>query len=82
VAERYNLPVAQAEEDVRNLVTDLLKEHLIEIGDGAPASVEPIAGSAENYEPPKLVRYDDMSDMFALDPPLPELPDVSRHDHP
>jgi len=25
------------------------------------------------YEAPKLTRFDDMADMFALDPPLPEL---------
>lgn len=78
VAGHYSLPVGQAQSDVRELVRELLAEGLIVVTDGgghnppAPNTVD--LDSADPYEPPKLVRYDDMVDMFALDPPLPELP--------
>lgn len=75
VADRYSVPVAQAREDVRRLVRELLDENLIALSMGSPAAVAP-AGTAANsqlYETPKLTRFDDMADMFALDPPLPEL---------
>ena len=76
VAARYGVPVAGAREDVRRLVRELLDENLIAVSIGQPAN-EPSFGAAtansEPYEAPKLTRFDDMADMFALDPPLPEL---------
>ncbi|MDN5863016.1 MAG: hypothetical protein L0H19_06165, partial [Salinisphaera sp.] len=41
-----------------------------------------VSGPVHAYEPPKLVRYDDMVDMFALDPPLPELPPLDVEQRP
>lgn len=76
IVERYAVPVSQAQEDVRRLVEELLAEGLIVVGEGdATASPIPAMDSAASfYEAPGLVKYDDMAEMFALDPPLPELP--------
>ena len=79
IAERYSVPVAQAEQDVRALVEELLADNLVLIGsprDGL-ASVPAMDGTPGPYEQPKLLKYDDMAEMFALDPPLPELPPLS-----
>lgn len=76
VAARYSVPVADVREDVRCLVRELLDENLIALSMGTPAAVVPAGATAANsqpYEAPKLTRFDDMADMFALDPPLPEL---------
>jgi len=76
LAERYPVDADEAREDVRLLVHELLAEGLITVNGGAPSTepVEPPAGSTDAYEAPSLTRYDDMAEMFALDPPLPELP--------
>jgi len=77
VAARYSVPLAQAREDVRRLVRELLDEKLIVLSMGSPEAAAPVGPAVENsqpYETPKLTRFDDMADMFALDPPLPELP--------
>jgi Coenzyme PQQ synthesis protein D (PqqD) len=79
VAARYSVPPAQAREDVRRLARELLEENLVVLSTGTPAAV-PSAGLSgarpQPYVAPALVRFDDMADMFALDPPLPELPAV------
>lgn len=79
IAERYSIPVAQAQKDVRTLVDELLAENLVLVGSSAdePASVPAMDVTAGPYERPKLLKYDDMAEMFALDPPLPELPPLS-----
>jgi len=77
VADRYSVPRARAREDVRRLVRELLDEKLIVLSMGSPAAAAPVGLAGETlqpYEAPKLTRFDDMADMFALDPPLPELP--------
>ena len=33
--------------------------------------------SGQPYEAPQLMKFDDMADVFALDPPLPDLPEVA-----
>lgn len=81
VAKHYTRPADQVQTDVRQLVEQLLAEGLITVSDNdgeqhAPAPNTADLDSADPYEPPKLVRYDDMVDMFALDPPLPELPSM------
>ncbi|MDN5934785.1 MAG: PqqD family protein [Nitrosospira sp.] len=86
IAERYSIPTAQAQEDVRRLVEELLADGLILVGDGkvdvssAPAMA--MNDAASPYEAPRLVKYDDMADMFALDPPLPELPPLDVEQRP
>jgi hypothetical protein len=79
ISDRYSIPLAQAENDVRALVEELLAEGLIvvgeaEVGSSSAPALDEVGG---RYEPPRLVKYDDMAEMFALDPPLPELPPVS-----
>jgi hypothetical protein len=78
VSDRYGVPTERTRPDVRKLVAELLGENLIEAGNGTPALTASTTVGSEPYEPPTLVRYDDMADMFALDPPLPELPAVPR----
>lgn len=80
IAERYSLPVAQAKEDVRALVEELLADNLVLVGDARDelSSVPATDAAVGAYERPKLLKYDDMAEMFALDPPLPELPPLSR----
>lgn len=79
ISERYSIPVAQAQEDVRRLVEELFANRLIVVGDGtAGASSElSVDHEAGAYEAPRIVKYDDMAEMFALDPPLPALPPLS-----
>jgi Coenzyme PQQ synthesis protein D (PqqD). len=79
ISERYSIPVAQAQEDVRRLVEELLADGLIVVSDGevGVSSSLAIDGAVGPYEAPTLVKYDDMAEMFALDPPLPELPPLS-----
>jgi hypothetical protein len=83
IAAHYDIPEAQAKADVRGLVDELHGEGLIvEREAESPAMVNGAAPAgdvaASAYEKPRLVKYDDMADMFALDPPLPELPSVSN----
>jgi hypothetical protein len=80
LADRYGIDSERARQDVGHLVDELRAEGLIvssdvlTTADGTPA---PEIGSApEPYEVPRLEKFDDMADMFALDPPLPELPSV------
>ena len=73
---RYEISSERACADVQGLVGELLAEGLVSVSmepstvDAGPAvpDVQP-----QPYEAPKLTRFDDMADMFALDPPLPEL---------
>ena len=78
VAATYSIPVDRARDDVRRLAQQLLAEKLISIaaGSGVPAPAAPETANPGPYQAPKLTRFDDMADMFALDPPLPELPAV------
>jgi len=76
VAEHFGVDRQRALSDVESLLTRLAEEELvIPLGPDAPVSAvslaSPPAGAA--YEPPVLKRFDDMADMFALDPPLPGL---------
>lgn len=79
IAAQYEIPEARAKADVRRVVDELYAEGLIVADHGAAAGPLAANGAAPSaYEAPRLVKYDDMADMFALDPPLPELPSVSK----
>ena len=74
VSTRFSVPATQVRDDVAALVTDLLKQNLILEADGVAATkvaLEAYAGEA--YETPVLNSYDDMGDVLALDPPLPQV---------
>jgi len=70
VASAYDLDVAQAGTDVAGFVQALQAEEIIVAG--TDGSAVPAAGQA-TYAPPSFERFDDMAEMFALDPPLPGL---------
>jgi hypothetical protein len=76
LAARYETTPAQALADVEKLMTKLLAEKLIALtGTPAPAVAEPAAERRLPYRTPELDLYTDMSDLLALDPPMPGLPE-------
>lgn len=77
-ASRYEIPLEQAEGDVRQLAEQMLKEGLVKIADG-PAGHTGIPHATDDksrYQAPALEAYRDMEDLLALDPPMPGLRDV------
>jgi hypothetical protein len=77
VTERYEAPADEACADVERLARELLAENLVAIstGDDRP-SAPAVTRRPETklpYEPPQLTTYTDMSDLLALDPPMPHL---------
>jgi hypothetical protein len=72
---RFAAPVKQVREDLVQLVSDLVTHNLVlpAEGDAAPVPVELDAPTGEAYERPVLNCYDDMGDVLALDPPLPQV---------
>ena len=69
---RYDVDAPRAEHDARAFVEKLAVETLL-----VPAAVgvgsTPVSESVANrlpYAPPELVKYDDMAEQFAMDPPL------------
>jgi Coenzyme PQQ synthesis protein D (PqqD) len=82
VAGEYQAPVEQVRADLDRLLDELRREELVrETDEGAasevPDSTRPPSAPLE-YQPPALNVYRDMADLFALDPPLPELKDEWR----
>lgn len=66
--------------DIQRMASELLDEELIRTIDARTAASEnaPVVSDLPaSYEPPILEKYSDMADMFALDPPLPGLANVS-----
>jgi hypothetical protein len=74
LASLYDTTPAQALSDVESLVLRLLKEDLIvEAAPSEPAAPEPLPDHRSPYRTPTLEMYTDMSDLLALDPPMPGL---------
>jgi hypothetical protein len=75
LSARFSVPVDRVREDVGGLVGDLLKQNLVLTSDASARSgdvaLDPAADDA--YETPVLNSYDDMGDVLALDPPLPQV---------
>ena len=89
LASRYDVPLAQAQTDVRELAERLLDEDIVRLSPHAAplAEVEgPMEPSAARQRLPygriELSIYRDMKDMLALDPPMPGLQDVPWKDTP
>jgi len=81
VAERFGVPADQVDADLGPFLADLQTHELVVPGrpDGPPAEVDlEVAGSA--YAAPLLEVYTDMSDLLALDPPMPGLADIPWRD--
>ncbi len=80
LASGYSVSADDALADLEQIAQELLQEELVIIDEGgsdvsqAPAD-DPRAALGP-YSKPTLVRYSDMSEVLALDPPLPEL-DIS-----
>ncbi len=75
VSSRFSAPPEQVREDLALLVNDLVKQNLVLPAEGdAPivqVKLDPPTGDA--YVQPVLNSYDDMGDVLALDPPLPQV---------
>lgn len=78
IMAQYDVSEDKARSDLESLVGQLVGENLMEVRD------EPGAGAASDrpdtqyptrapYQAPELNRYSDMTDMLALDPPMPVL---------
>ena len=77
----FGIAKKTAAQDVRNLIEELTKENLIvslmdETGSGSREIDATSAPAA--YTTPHLIKFDDMTELFALDPPLPELPSLKK----
>lgn len=79
LVSRYGLTPAQARLDVANLLEQLVAERLVLPASGlAPAALEDTPPpTPEVYATPQLEIFRDMRLMFALDPPMPSLKDVT-----
>lgn len=80
VSRHFDMTAGEILPDIQRLASELMGEGLVRIADSGPAAIESAAGAPETsaaYAPPVLEKYSDMVDMFALDPPLPGLADVS-----
>jgi hypothetical protein len=75
---RYGVAPEGARADVERVLEQLLAERLLVPGteDGAAGRVPDDLPSGGEYVPPRLEKYTDMSEMLALDPPLPGIRDV------
>ncbi|MEN3974480.1 PqqD family protein [Emcibacter sp. SYSU 3D8] len=75
VAAQYALDRNTAEADIARLVGELVAAELIVPADGPSPSGSALPGEAPaTYQSPALMRYDDMAELLALDPPLPAAP--------
>lgn len=82
LAARYGIPEGQCAADVRNLIEQLVAEHLLvpteASANGSPVvEASPASGA---YAPPRLNVYRDMGDLLALDPPVPGLEPIPWDD--
>jgi hypothetical protein len=77
VAERFATPADRVDADLGPFLQDLRTHELVVPGDGdvVPGPVDVDLDGA-TYAPPVLEVYTDMSDLLALDPPMPGLADI------
>lgn len=82
VAASHDVPAAQARKDVEALAAQLIAEDLVAACDGLKAkAADPEAPAHKQpYEAPVLNIYDDMEELFALDPPMPGLQEMPQED--
>jgi Coenzyme PQQ synthesis protein D (PqqD) len=81
LAKSYHVSQETALSDVRRLWEELVAEDLVAIADdrtGCRGEAKmAIPDDRIAYEAPALAKFQDMVDLFAADPPLPELPEVA-----
>jgi hypothetical protein len=75
LAAMYDTTPEQAFADAERLMMLLLEENLIAPEQEAPAAfeTEPAGEQRQPYVTPEITTYTDMSDLLALDPPMPGL---------
>lgn len=79
IAARYQVSLAQAQDDVLQLAAHLLREDLVAIDerrDEAQRSAPAAEARKLPYEAPQLHAYSDMEELLALDPPMPGFADI------
>ncbi len=78
IARRHKVTVNETMADIQRIASEFLEEQLVDIreGGGAPRSSGSVEEGDEVYHAPHLTKFEDMADLFALDPPLPELADL------
>jgi hypothetical protein len=78
VAARYDVTADRAVADIEALTAKLVAEDLVEQSTATqPVVANPVAGDPRaSYAVPSLEVYRDMSDLLALDPPMPGLRDI------
>jgi hypothetical protein len=84
VQSAFNISAETAERDVSRLWENLLAENLVVVSDdaspkGSHAGAVTVNAGSE-YAAPALTKFEDMVDLFAADPPLPELPTLENSD--
>lgn len=75
IAAHYDVAEEQASRDVSVLLERLVQETLVQPDNAlVPTDPPPPPGEAGlRYHAPELVKYEDMADLLALDPPMPGL---------
>ena len=81
VAACFGVPADQVDGDLSPFLADLRRHELVVPGapSGEPEAVDPGVARVA-YSPPMLEVYTDMSDLLALDPPMPGLADIPWRD--
>jgi hypothetical protein len=79
IIARYDVSSQQAQADVQRVADELVQENLVIVSDQASSATQTreIQGQPRlPYESPRLNIYHDMSDLLALDPPMPSLEEI------
>jgi hypothetical protein len=80
VTERYDVSADRVQADLEHLAAQLVEERIVEPADGERMSFEPPAAGGSGklpYEQPRLEIFRDIGHLFALDPPMPGLREVT-----
>src|SRR5262249_44887980 len=80
LSSSYGISRDTALADIRRLWEKLLAEELVVVASDqslAKGEASPAGANGSPYEAPVLTKFQDMVDLFAADPPLPELPEVA-----
>lgn len=78
VVAHYDVAGETAKADVDAFAQSMLDEAIVVAAETAEGEAgTPVSPADSDYATPQLTKFDDMVDLFALDPPLPELSKVS-----
>ena len=73
LSAEYEIDSANAGSEIHAFIEELLANHLIRIDESQDSATDmpKFESPSDAYTAPTLKRFDDMAEMFALDPPLP-----------